>query len=96
MAFRVLVNIRAQSEIEHAFDWYQKNSPSAAVRFLDAVESAYSVLSLNPYFQIRYRNVRAIGLRQLPYSLYFLVDETHNTVKVLSCFHQHRSPSSRP
>jgi hypothetical protein len=44
----------------------------------------------------RTRTERAIGLRQFPYSLYFSVDETENKVRVLSCFHQHRSPSSRP
>ena len=96
MAFKVLVNIRAQAEIEHAFDWYQKNSPRNGIRFLDSVESAYRVLKTNPFFQIRYRNVRAIALRQFPYSLYFIVDEKQTTVRVLSCFHQHRNHSSRP
>jgi plasmid stabilization system protein ParE len=96
MAYRVLVNIRAQSEIEFAFEYYQKNSPAAAIRFLEAVESAYRVLSINPFFQIHYRNVRAIKLKQFPYSLYFLVDEKQNRVRVLSCFHQHRNPTARP
>ena len=97
MAFKVLVNIRAQAEIEHAFDWYQKNSPRTGIRFLDSVESAYRVLKTNPFFQIRYRNERAIAaLRQFTHSLYFIVNEKQTTVRVLSCFHQHRNPSSRP
>ena len=96
MAFKVRINIRAQAEIEIAYDWYSKSSPNAGNRFLESLESAYGVLKVNPYYQIRYRNVRSISLRQFPYSVYFMVEEAQNTVRVLSCFHQHRNTSSRP
>jgi plasmid stabilization system protein ParE len=87
MAFKVRINIRAQAELESAYDWYMKKSPNAGNRFLDSLESAKRVLKVNPYYQIRYRNIRSISLRQFPYSLYFIVEEEQNTVRVLSCFH---------
>ena len=96
MAYKIQVNLRAQFEIEKAFDWYKQRSLSAGGRFLTSIESAYQALQLNPYFQLQYRNIRAIKLRRFPYTLFFTVDETESIVRVLSCFHQHRNPSSKP
>ena len=33
---------------------------------------------------------------KIPYSLYFVIDEAQNTVRILSCFHNKRNPNKRP
>jgi toxin ParE1/3/4 len=96
MGFRVIVNLRAQDEIDRALEWYSGNSRSAAARFLESLQAAYRILGINPFFQIRYRNIRAVSLRNFPYFLFFAVDESAGTVRILSCFHQHRNPETRP
>lgn len=96
MAYKVIVSPRTQKEIENAIDYYALYSKDAPAHFLDAVREAYRTLEINPFFKIRYKNIRSLPLNRFPYSLYFLVNETQHTVRVLSCFHNKRSPTKRP
>jgi len=38
--------------------------------------------------------IHRANLRRVPYSLFYVVDG--QAISVLSCFHQHRDPGSRP
>ncbi len=54
------------------------------------------MLAKNPFFAVRYKNVRAIKVRRFPYALFFTIDESENRVRVLSCFHTKQDPKKRP
>jgi plasmid stabilization system protein ParE len=96
MAYKVIVSIRAQKEIEDAIDFYTIQSYLAPARFIESLQIAYELLITNPFYAVRYRNVRAIHLSKFPFSLYFTVDEDKYEVRVLSCFHKSRDPKNRP
>jgi len=96
MAFKVLVNLRAQKEIDESINFYDLYSDVAPIYFVMAIKNAYSCLEQNPFYRIRYKNVRAIKLRRFPFNLYFTVNEEQGLVTVLSCFHNKRSPKKRP
>lgn len=96
MAYKIIVSPRAQKEIEHAIDYYALYSSDAPLRFLVFLEEAYHTLAINPFFGIRYKEIRALKIKKFPYSLYFIIDETRNTVRVLACFHNRRRPDKRP
>lgn len=53
-------------------------------------------LEINPFFRIRYKDIRALKLKKFPHSLYFVIDGNNNTIRVLSCFHNKRNPNKRP
>jgi toxin ParE1/3/4 len=44
----ILQRPRADADIDEIFAWLRRDSPDAAIRFLDAVEAAYTVLSEHP------------------------------------------------
>lgn len=96
MAYKILVSIRAQKEIEDAIYFYDLYSDVAPIYFVTAIKNAYNSLELNPFYRIRYKNVRAIKLRRFPFNLYFMVNEEKDLVYVLSCFHNKRNPNKRP
>jgi toxin ParE1/3/4 len=96
MAYNVIVSPRAQKEIENAIDYYALYSTNAPLNFILALKETYNVLATNPFFRIRYKNIRALKMSKFPYTLYFVVYQTQNTVKVLSCFHNRRNPNKRP
>ena len=96
MAYRITVSPRAQKEIENAIDYYALYSNDAPLNFLTQVIVSYEVLALNPFYEVRYKNIRYLRLNKFPYSLYFTVDEKQNIVKILSCFHNSRNPHKRP
>lgn len=96
MAYKILVSIRAQKEIEDAIDFYDLYSDVAPIYFVTAIKNAYSSLELNPFYRVRYKNIRAIKLRRFPFSLYFTINEEKDIVTILSCFHNKRNPKKRP
>ena len=96
MPYKIIVSLRAQSEIENAIDYYAQNSLYAPVNFIAVLKAAYKALGTTPFFGIRYKNVRSLKLKRYPYSLYFVINENKNTVKVLSCFHNKKNPDKRP
>ena len=96
MVYKISISPRAQKEIENAIDYYALYSIDAPVDFISELKDAYNTLETNPFFRICYKNVRFFKLKKFPYSLYFIIDENQNIVRVLSCFHNKRNPDKRP
>lgn len=96
MAYKIIVSPRAQKEIENAIDFYALYSTDAPMNFITLLSEAYATLHTSPFFRVRYKNVRAIKIKKFPYSLYFIINEDKNTVRVLACFHNKRNPDKRP
>ncbi|MBI3142716.1 MAG: type II toxin-antitoxin system RelE/ParE family toxin [Bacteroidetes bacterium] len=96
MVYKIIVSPRAQKEIENAIDFYALYSVDAPVNFIASIKEAYELLAINPLLRVRYNNVRALKINRFPHSLYFTFNEDKNTVRVLSCFHNKRSPNKRP
>jgi toxin ParE1/3/4 len=96
MAYEVLVSPRAQYEIELAIDYYAQYSALAPSNFIKQLNNAYLLLKNNPFLVVRYKNIRSINLRKFPFTLFFVIDEKAFLVRILSCFHNRRSPIKRP
>jgi plasmid stabilization system protein ParE len=96
MAYKLIVSPRAQKEIESAIDYYALYSTQAPHDFVFNLKHTYDTLKIFPFFRIRYRNIRALKIKKFPYSLYYIVDESQKTVKILSCFHNRQNPDKRP
>lgn len=96
MAYKIIVSPRAQKEIIKAIDFYSEKSQNAPVNFILQLEKIYSQLAINPYYPVRYKNIRCVKIKKFPYSLYYVFDEKIQTVKILSCFQNKRNPKKRP
>lgn len=96
MAYKIIVSPRAQKEIENAIDYYALYSTDAPANFIAVLKEAYETLETNPFFRVRYKNVRALKIKRSPHSIYFVVNESQNIIKVLSCFHNKQNPNKRP
>ena len=96
MAYKIIVSPRAQKEIENAIDYYALYSTNAPLNFIATLRETYNTLTSNPFCRVRYKNIRSLKMPKFPYSLYFVVNQAQNTVKVLSCFHNKRNPNNRP
>jgi plasmid stabilization system protein ParE len=96
MAYKILISPRAQNEIENAIDYYALYSTDAPLNFIAVLNEAYTTLETNPFFRVRYKNIRSLKINKFPYSLYFIINDDNNTVRVLSCFHNKRNPNKSP
>ncbi len=96
MAYKVIVSPRAQKELENAIDYYALYSADAPKSFILSIKETYTLLGINPFFRVKYKNIRAIKIKKFPYSLFFVINKDNNTVRILSCFHNKRNPDKRP
>ncbi|WP_445719869.1 type II toxin-antitoxin system RelE/ParE family toxin [Flavobacterium sp.] len=87
MEYKVIVSPLANNDIEKITDFYEAITIEIVVRFLEELEEAYKVLSINPHFQIKYKSYRSIPLKVFPFILIFEIDEYNKEIKILSCFH---------
>ncbi|KQR95074.1 hypothetical protein ASG01_04245 [Chryseobacterium sp. Leaf180] len=66
MAFKILVSPVATNNIDDAIKYYRMQSQSAAKSFRKKLFDAYKSLQVNPFFAIKYKNLRAIPLKNCP------------------------------
>ena len=96
MEYKVIVSPLAFNDIEKITDFYEAITIEIVIRFLEELEEAYKVLSVNPHFQIKYKSYRSIPLKVFPFILIFEIDEYNKEIKILSCFHTSRSTKKYP
>jgi len=53
----------------------------------------YKNLRQNPYFQVRYEDIRCLPLKKYPYMIHFVVEEVRERVVVLGIICTHRDPA---
>lgn len=71
MAFEVIYAPRAKIEIFDALNFYFERSLVAAMEFDVELKYLNNALEINPFYEIKYKNIRAIPLKTFPYSFYF-------------------------
>ena len=91
------VNFSPESlaDVQSALSYYLGISVSTGEAFILAVENGVSTLKKNPYYQIRYKNIRCLPLHKFPFMLHFELDENNSQIKILGCIHTSLNPSDR-
>ncbi len=93
--FKIIYKKTAQKHLEKIANWYFQQQNGLEKRFLDEVDDVSDVLSINPFFVVRYMDVRTYVMKNFPYIIFFRIDEKTNTVKVLSVLHTARNPNKK-
>jgi hypothetical protein len=92
MHFRIDIHIEAINDIQQAIDYYNEQQSGLGKRFHSAVKQTFKELSVNPFFQVRYDNVRCRLTRKFPYLIHFVVDEKEKTVTIYRLKHTSMKP----
>ncbi len=96
MAFDILVSPIAERNIDDAIRYYKIYSPSAAKNFRKKLFDVFKSLQINPFFTVKYRNVRAVPLKKLPYLVFFEIYEEEQIINIISVFCTHQNPEKYP
>jgi hypothetical protein len=97
--YNILIEERAILEIDSASEYYASlpvNSKKIIADFLNEINQKINFLKINPNFQIKIKNYRSIPLRKFPFIIFFLVDESSKTVRILSIFNTHQNTNKYP
>jgi plasmid stabilization system protein ParE len=80
-------------DISGIFDYYKQINPELAKQFLFRIREAKTYISHYPQsFQIKYKSVRTVLLKQFPYHINYIIDEEKMMIIVLAIIHAYKSP----
>ncbi len=96
MAFTVVIEPRAVTDIQKAIDYYDELLPGLGERFNAAVTNHIAAIKLNPFYQVRYKDYRAMPISKFPYMVLFYIDETIKTVYIIAVFNTWQNTEKLP
>jgi toxin ParE1/3/4 len=97
MVYKTIVSPTASENLNQAIKYYVENADkTVALNFLKDYKHTIQVLKKSQYFQIRYKNHRALPFKKFPYIAFFIIDEPTKTVFINAIFHTSQNPLKYP
>lgn len=90
MVFKI--NPQAKIDIQEQINFYNDKQKGLGKRFHDDVKSTFKSILENPYYQIRYKNVRCLPLKKFPAMVHYSLEENKNQITVRAVFHTSQDP----
>ncbi len=94
MNFKVKNLPEVEEDVKYALSYYSKINNKLPAQFLDRLEEIKILLSTNPFFEIKYNDVRAISIKQFPYLTHFIINEKLNEVIILAIAYSKENPTN--
>jgi plasmid stabilization system protein ParE len=94
MIYKIYNTPSVRNDIIEATNYYKKINPNLSKQFLVRLREAIRYISNSPEkFQLKYKQVRTLLLRQFPYHIHFLIDEEKRQVIILAIIHAYKNPT---
>lgn len=84
MSFEIVFEPQAQADIQQAIDYYDTQQTGLGEKFWLSLVKHIASISKNPFFQIRYSNVRCLPMTKFPFMIHLLLDEKEKIAIVLN------------
>lgn len=92
MAFKIIIYREAIEDIQSAIDYYNEQQSGLGKRFHTKVKSTFKELKTNPFFLVRYDEVRCRLVNKFPYLVHFVVNEKDKTITIYRLKHTSMNP----
>jgi plasmid stabilization system protein ParE len=93
MAYSVLVEANALRDIQKAIDYYDVQQIGLGKKFEQSIHKSIAALIKNPFYQIRYDEIRCLPLKKFPFMIHFDLQETNQAIRIIAVFHTSLSPA---
>jgi plasmid stabilization system protein ParE len=94
MSYSVVNRPAVSLDIIKATDYYKNINPKLAKQFLFRIREARAYIAHTPLgFQVKYKDVRTLQLKQFPYHIHYLIDDSKNQIIILAIIHAHKKPA---
>ena len=91
MKYTVYIRPDAESDIEEAAKWYEKQRKGLGYEFLDEVLVAFKTISENPYmYNVVHRHTRRALIHRFPFAIYYRIEK--KSIVVIAVMHGSRHP----
>ncbi len=91
MPYAVKFSRLAVQDLQEICAWYESQSPGLSDRFLDILQTLVEQISENPHrFMEKEGNARMALLRKFPYKVFYMINDSKSTVRVIALMHRAR------
>lgn len=81
----------AEENIEEATDYYARISLKVLKNFNNQFDASINKIINNPYFQKRFKQVRALPVKKFPYIIFYEVDHKEKIIYTFRFLHSSES-----
>lgn len=92
--FTILIEDRAAEDIQDGIDYYDEKQVGLGRKFKDAVDKEFIIMEQNPFYQIRYNNIRCKIVKKFPYLIHFEVNEAEKIANVFAVINTSKNPDT--
>ncbi len=93
MSYSFVNSPTVKADITNAVDYYRNINPELAKQFLFRIREAKTYIALYPQgFQVKYKEVRTLLLKQFPYHIHYLIDDERKQIVILAIIHAYKNP----
>ncbi len=93
MSYTLVNRPSVKVDIIEATDYYKHIHPELAKQFLFRIREAKTYIAKSPLsFQIKYKQIRTLLLKQFPYHIHYLVDDNQHQIVILAIIHAYKNP----
>ena len=97
MTYSFVNRSSVKTDIRSAVDYYKTITPKLAIQFLFRLREAKVYIAKSPFsFQVKYKTIRTLLLKQFPYHIHYIVNEDSNQIIILAVIHAYKNPEDRP
>ena len=93
MRFKSLFDPDSKRDIQAVISWYNERKKGLGKEFYTFLRTEIERLRQNPYFQVRYDNVRCLPLRKYPFMIHYTIDQTNSIVIVRAVLNTSMNPA---
>ncbi len=94
MTYKIKTEPEAHEDIQEGIDWYNKQLPGLGRKFHSEVKAYIKKLKINPFFQVRYDDVRCLPIIKYPYMIHFTINEEEKIVTIKAIFNTSKDPQN--
>ena len=94
MSYSFVNRPAVKEDVKKAVKHYKDINPELAIQFLFRIREARAYIARSPLgFQIKYNKVRTLLLKQFPYHIHYLIDDTKKQIIILAVISAYKNPA---
>lgn len=94
LKFKIIADPRVKLDLKEAMEFLKTRRQGLHLQFLADYKSSLKSLQINPFFEVRYNNIRCLPLEIFKYMIHFTVDENLFIVHVHAVISTYLNPEN--
>jgi len=90
--FVCLILDKAIEDIQQGISYYNSLQDGLGDEYYGEVDKAIAIIEKNPYFQVRYDEIRCLPLKKFPYMVHYSVNAEENAILIHGVINTNMNP----